>query len=312
MSAIEKLLAIANNEVGYLEKKNGNSLYDKTANAGNANYTKYGYEMHKLYPATMDYPAAWCDCFVDWCFVQAFGKDKAMNMLHKFDDYTVNSAGYYKNNKEWYKSPKVGDQIFFTDSKGGICHTGIVYAIDNSYVYTIEGNTSSASGVVANGGCVAKKKYSLTYNKIAGYGRPNYELIKTSFDWTEENVNLIGTINVSSFLNIRTKPTTDASIIGNHKNGDIVVIIAKTNNNWYKVNYPNLGIGYISGQYVTVSEPVKNENVDNTPDEWAISAINDSIANNILKGDERGDYKLHSNCTRQEVIVFLYRLHQTM
>ena len=178
MGAIEKLLSVATNEVGYLEKKNSNSLNDKTANAGSANYTKYGYEMHKLYPATMDYPAAWCDCFVDWCFVQAFGKDKAMKMLHKFDDYTVNSAGYYKNNKEWYKNPKVGDQIFFTDNKGGICHTGIVYAVDKSNVYTIEGNTSSTSGVIANGGCVAKKKYALTYNRIAGYGRPNYSIVE--------------------------------------------------------------------------------------------------------------------------------------
>ena len=176
MSAIEKLLEVATKEVGYLEKKNGNSLNDKTANAGSANYTKYGYDMHKLYPTTMDYPAPWCDCFVDWCFVKAFGKDIAVKMLHKFDDYTVNSAGYYKNNKEWYKTPKVGDQIFFTDSGGGICHTGIVYAVDSSYVYTIEGNTSSSSGVVANGGCVAKKKYALTYNRIAGYGRPNYSL----------------------------------------------------------------------------------------------------------------------------------------
>lgn len=178
MTTIDRLLSVAYNEVGYLEKKNGKSLYDKTANAGSANYTKYGYEMHKLYPTTMDYPAAWCDCFVDWCFVQAFGKEKAMKILHKFDDYTVNSAIYYKNNGEWYKTPKIGDQIFFTDGKGGICHTGIVYAVDMYYVYTIEGNTSSSAGVVANGGCVAKKKYSLTYNRIAGYGRPNYDLVE--------------------------------------------------------------------------------------------------------------------------------------
>lgn len=178
MSAIERLLSVASDEVGYLEKKNSNFLYDKTANAGNANYTKYGYEMHKIFPTTMDYPAAWCDCFVDWCFVQAFGKDIAVKMLHKFDDYTVNSAGYYKNNREWYNTPKVGDQIFFYDNNGGICHTGLVYAVDNLHVYTIEGNTSSAAGVVANGGCVAKKTYRLNYNRIAGYGRPNYSLVQ--------------------------------------------------------------------------------------------------------------------------------------
>jgi hypothetical protein len=111
--------------------------------------------------------------------VQAFGKEKAKELLHGYDDYTVNSAGYFKNNGEWYKSPKAGDQIFFTNSRGGICHTGLVYKVSGGYVYTIEGNTSSASGVVANGGAVAKKQYSLSYGKIAGYGRPKYEKVES-------------------------------------------------------------------------------------------------------------------------------------
>lgn len=179
MNAIEKLLAVAEAEVGYLEKASGQMLYEKTANAGSANYTKYGYEMHKLYPTTMDYPAAWCDAFVDWCFVQAFGAEAAQKMLHRFDDYTVNSAGYYKNNKEWYSSPKVGDQIFFTDSRGGICHTGLVYKVESNRVYTVEGNTSGASGVIANGGGVCKKSYATNYSRIAGYGRPKYSLVES-------------------------------------------------------------------------------------------------------------------------------------
>ena len=45
----------------------------------------------------------------------------------------------------------------------------------NLYVYTIEGNTSVASGVIANGGGVCRKKYSLSYNRIYGYGRPEYD-----------------------------------------------------------------------------------------------------------------------------------------
>lgn len=179
MSAIEKLLAVASAEVGYLEKRSNSNLYSKTGNAGSANYTKYGYEMHKLYPRTMDYPAAWCDCFVDWCFVQAFGVEKAKELLHDFDDYTVNSAAYYKLNGQWYKTPKKGDKVFFTNSRGGICHTGLVDKVSGGYVYTIEGNTSSASGVVANGGAVAKKKYPISYSRIAGYGRPDYSKVES-------------------------------------------------------------------------------------------------------------------------------------
>lgn len=41
-------------------------------------------------------------------------------------------------------------------------------------MYTIEGNTSDAFGVISNGGCVCKKSYPLNYSFIAGYGRPNY------------------------------------------------------------------------------------------------------------------------------------------
>lgn len=319
MSAIDKLLSIAASEVGYLEKASGKSLYDKTANAGSANYTKYGYEMHKLYPATMDYPAAWCDCFVDWCFVQAFGAEMAAKVLHKFDDYTVNSAGYYKNNGEWYKSPKVGDQIFFTSSSGGICHTGLVYAVDNTYVYTIEGNTSSTSGVVANGGCVRKKSYKLGYSRIAGYGRPNYSLVETPFTWTETAVAYIGTIKVSSTLNIRKEPVVGAEIIGKHANGDVVEIVAKTNNGWYRVEYPGIGTGYISGDYVSVvnKTPAQTEEKvevikDNTPDEWAAEAVNNAVKNGILFGDDTGNYKLHSECTRQEMLVFLHRLYKSI
>ena len=56
-------------------------------------------------------------------------------------------------------------------------HTGIVVDVDKNYVYTIEGNTSSSSGVVDNGGCVARKKYRLDYDLILGYGDIQYEEI---------------------------------------------------------------------------------------------------------------------------------------
>ena len=47
--------------------------------------------------------------------------------------------------------------------------------VDANYVYTIEGNTSAAAGVVANGGREKKKKYPLNYERICGYGRPNFD-----------------------------------------------------------------------------------------------------------------------------------------
>lgn len=176
MNTVDKVIKIALNEVGYIEKRSNAQLDDKTANAGSSNYTKYGRDMHNLFPAVMDFPAAWCDAFVDWCFYMAYGVATAKSLLNgNFDDYTVASAQMYKNKGAWHTSPKIGDQIFFTDNKGGICHTGLVYDVDDHVVYTIEGNTSGASGVIANGGGVRKKSYPISHSRIAGYGRPKYD-----------------------------------------------------------------------------------------------------------------------------------------
>ena len=174
------VIDIALAEVGYLEKKSNKDLDSKTANAGSANYTKYGRDMHKLYPSVMDFPAAWCDAFVDWCFQKAYGVSNAKGLLGgDFNDYTPSSAQLYKNKKAWGTVPKKGAQIFFKNSTR-ICHTGLVYDFDDKYVYTVEGNTSGASGVVANGGGVCKKKYLRTNSKIAGYGYPKYDVEETS------------------------------------------------------------------------------------------------------------------------------------
>ena len=172
---VNKVINIALAEVGYLEKKSNKNLDSKTANAGSANYTKYGRDMHKLEPGVMDFPAAWCDAFVDWCFCMGYGEAEAKKLLcGTFNDYTPASADLYKKAKRWGDTPKVGAQIFFKNDTR-ICHTGIVYAFDKTYVYTVEGNTSGASGVIANGGGVCKKKYKLTNTRIAGYGYPKYD-----------------------------------------------------------------------------------------------------------------------------------------
>lgn len=51
---------------------------------------------------------------------------------------------------------------------------------------------------------------------------------------------------------------------------------------------------------------------DNTPDNWAKEAINWALDNKILFGDDTGNLKLHSTCTRQEIIVFINRLYNLM
>ena len=65
--------------------------------------------------------------------------------------------------------------MFFKDSSGTICHTGIVESVTSGSITTIEGNTSGYSGLSADGGHVAKKSYVRNFQRIAGYGRPFYE-----------------------------------------------------------------------------------------------------------------------------------------
>lgn len=176
---IDRLIAVAEAEVGYLEKKSNSNLDSKTGNAGSNNYTKYARDLDLL--GVYNGPKNgyhWCDVFVDWCLVSAFGVENAWRITNQpkrgCGAGCTNSAQYYRNMGRFYTSPKRGDQIFFKDSDNSMGHTGLVVDVRDDRVYTIEGNTSNASGVVANGGGVAKKSYALNYNKIGGYGRPNY------------------------------------------------------------------------------------------------------------------------------------------
>ena len=47
--------------------------------------------------------------------------------------------------------------------------------------------------------------------------------------------------------------------------------------------------------------------MDNTPDSYATEAVVWAVKEGILKGNEKGDYKLHTNVTRQDMLVFLHR-----
>lgn len=180
-----KLIAIAEAEVGYLEKKSNTNLDSKTGNAGSKNYTKYARDLHKAgYYNGNKNGYSWCEVFVDWCHWIASGKDAklAQEVIFQTGLYGAGcawSASCYRNAGRFFTSPQVGDQIYF-GTKGNETHTGIVYKVDGSNVYTIEGNTSGASGVIANGGGVCKKSYSLSYDKIVGYGRPNYDAEKAA------------------------------------------------------------------------------------------------------------------------------------
>lgn len=168
----KNLLAIAAAELGYCEKETNAQLDDKTANAGDNNYTKYARDLAKYgYYQASKQGFAWCDMFVDHCFLQLCGWDpvKAQEVICQTGPYGAGcefSAKYYKAQGRFYTSdPQPGDQIFF-GRNGSYEHTGIVEKVEGGKVHTIEGNTSNK---------VARRSYSLTSTYIMGYGRPKFE-----------------------------------------------------------------------------------------------------------------------------------------
>lgn len=180
----QKVIDVALAEVGYLEKKSNSQLDDKTANAGTKNYTKYARDLaaYPFYNGSKT-AVAWCDVFVDWCFVQAYGLDAALSLTCQPTDASRNYGAGCKYSRDYFKKkgqlhtsdPQPGDQVFFySKDKSSISHTGLVYKVDDKKIYTVEGNTSGASGVISNGGGVCQKSYSLSYARLAGYGRPAY------------------------------------------------------------------------------------------------------------------------------------------
>lgn len=248
MSEINKLIEVAKAEVGYLEKKTNSNLDSKTANVGKNNYTKYARDLDKIvdfYNGKKN-GYAWCDVFVDWCFVKAFGEKRAKELLLQPNKSLGAGCGYsmeyYKKAKQIYDTPKVGDQIFFKKGKS-ITHTGIVYKVDKTYVYTYEGNTSGAASVVSDGGSVNAKKYKLNNSSIAGYGRPKYKEETVDDKKTE-----IKYVYNCSVLNVRKKP-----------NGTIVRTIKKgTKVNVYEINGTWARIGtneWVSNKYLSKTKP---------------------------------------------------------
>lgn len=177
MTEIDQLLDIFNAEVGYLEKsKNAyredpTVLYDKTRGAGSDNYTKYAKEMDELHVYNgIKQGYAWCDIFIDWCFVQALGLDRARELLIGWSAGCTQDWNWFKSKGQIDTVPQRGDLVFFGDCD----HIGIVEHVDNERIYTIEGNTSDKAELIVNGGSVAKKNYLKTSRYIKGYARPMY------------------------------------------------------------------------------------------------------------------------------------------
>lgn len=180
-----KIVNTALKEVGYKEKKSNKDLDSKTANAGKNGYTKYGKWYGKV-------KSEWCVIFVCWVFNQ----NKLLSLIKK-TAYAPTLLNFFKKKKEFIKRgsqiPKKADIIFINWKSGkSPDHVGIVYNVDKTYVYTVEGNYSNM---------VAKRKYRLTDTRIIGYGSPNFENIPSPTYTTGKYM-----VTSETYLHVRTGP----------------------------------------------------------------------------------------------------------
>ncbi len=174
MTPQERLIATAEDQVGYLGKKSNSQLDDPRANAG-GKFNRFARDLDTLgdfYNGKKN-GYDWCDVFVDWCFVTTFGRDIAQKLLCQPDRSlgagTGYSLNYYKQKGRFFTTPQPADQIFFGDSKS-TWHTGLVTAVSGGYVHTIEGNAGTPSAVRA-------RKYAIGKKTIKGYGRPDWSIV---------------------------------------------------------------------------------------------------------------------------------------
>ena len=88
---------------------------------------------------------------------------------------------------------------------------------------------------------------------------------------TSSQVKRTGTVTTNgSRLNLRDGSGTDHNIIGQIPNGDTVSVVGEENG-WYQVVVPEKS-GYVSGQYLTVSENAANDGTESDADTEAADA----------------------------------------
>lgn len=184
----EELIEVARKEIGYLEKASNAKLEEKTANAGEKNFTKYG----EWYSGNGNY---WCQQFVSWCAYMAcklhkkntftgwvefdgkwmyeidgvVQKDKWLHIDDRW--YVVNGEGYMT--KGWFKS---GDDWYYLNDTDGAMLSGQWVKADGLDFYLTQ------SGVLARSTYIKDADKELYYWVDAdGKYQKEYDTSKPDF-----------------------------------------------------------------------------------------------------------------------------------
>lgn len=267
---------------GYLEKKSNAYLDDFKKNAGYNNYTKFARDVNSWgQPGCQAQP--WCAEYQFWKLVKVLGITKALKIMGGGFYNCQSITRHAKANGTWHSTPKDGALIIFRNGS----HVGSVRSFDFSKVHTNEGNTSSAAGVVANGGAVRNKSYAISDPAIDGY---------VWIDWGEEKTvagawKATGTAT-STVDDLYIRETPNGYVLGQINKGNRVEINGEKSGMWTKVKVAGIGIGWAATKYLQVdrakSKPTTITNKQNKTQRLFVGKV--SAASTVVRTWAGGNY----------------------
>ena len=204
--------------------------------------------------------------------------------------------------KEKFQTPRLGIRAQVQHLKAYASTNSLVLdLVDPRFKYVTRG---SAPSVEELSGKWAVPGYSTsTYSSLANaaknndtYGQRIYNLVKSAMAYngvddnngtnqTPEVTTKIGTVKVSTSLNVRKGPGTTYSIVDRLYNGKQVTVTGEENG-FYKIQYDGKD-GYVSKAYVTISANSSNNNSGNNSGTTAqkIGITTNSTSNlNVRRG----------------------------
>lgn len=226
----------------YLEKRTNAYLDDFQKNAGYNNYTKFARDVNSWgQPGCQAQP--WCAEYQFWKLAKVLGITKALQIMGGGFYNCKSVTNHAKSNGTWHSTPKDGALVIFRDGS----HIGSVRSYSNTYIYTNEGNTSSAAGVIANGGSCRNKRYLRSDPAIDGY---------VWIDWGEEKTvaetwKATGTAT-STVDDLYIRETPNGYVLGQINKGNRVEINGEKSGMWTKVKVANIGVGWAATKYLKV------------------------------------------------------------
>lgn len=190
----------------------------------------------------------WLD--LEWSEQRKLGKNKVTSIATTYIN-TCKSLGYkchIYSNLDWYKNVYHATELKKLGCKFWIARYP---AQDNGNIKEhLKPNVGECIWQYSSKGFVPGISGNVDMNIV--YENFNSQVVTPPLSnvVSETSVELLGKINTKSgSLNIRSAPNSSSAKVGAYKRNELVQLIAKTSDNWYRTDK-----GYISGEYVVTAK----------------------------------------------------------